>query len=314
MNRLKTMVLPLLMVAFFVTLSRNANSQTISQYTHTYIRGETVIDSAKVRIMYSLNFMPDSLNPKQIFKDKKVLLIGDKTNYFYSYYTKLKDSMLTADWDKDTNTFPIKLPSDAQLEGGKIYTYPSTKERTVIELITHLSFYRYQEPVEKFQWKLKADTCTILSYKCMKATTRFRGRDWEVWFTLEIPIDAGPWKLCGLPGLILKASDSRGHYVYECIGIKHLVQKKEPIVMRKEDYIDCTRAVYIKAQKQFYENYVNTLLSLGWNIRITDDNGKDIEAIRTPNKTDEERGYGMMMTVNIKDRYRKLPYNPLELE
>jgi len=84
MNRIETVILPLLMVAFFVTLSRNAHAQYITQYTHSYIGKETVLDSAKVRIMYSLNYMPDSLNPKQIFKDRKVLLIGDKLNYFYT--------------------------------------------------------------------------------------------------------------------------------------------------------------------------------------------------------------------------------------
>ena len=37
------------------------------------------------------------------------------------------------------------------------------------------------------------------------ATTHFRGRDWKVWFSEEIPLPLGPWKLGGLPGLILAA-------------------------------------------------------------------------------------------------------------
>ena len=35
------------------------------------------------------------------------------------------------------------------------------------------------------------------------ATTHFRGREWKVWFSEEIPLSLGPWKLGGLPGLIL---------------------------------------------------------------------------------------------------------------
>ena len=34
--------------------------------------------------------------------------------------------------------------------------------------------------------------------ECKKATTNFRGRYWEVWYTEDIPISQGPWKLCGI--------------------------------------------------------------------------------------------------------------------
>ncbi|MCL2510919.1 MAG: GLPGLI family protein [Bacteroidales bacterium] len=308
-------LLTLLVVAFFVTPSKKANSQFLSQYSHSeYIGKGTVLDSAKLRIVYSLDYMPDSLNPKQILKDRKILLIGDETNHFYSHYTYLGDSALTADSDKGKYAVALNFPADVQGEGGQIYTFHATKERTVIEPITGFSTYRYQEPIEKLQWQFSTDTCTILSYLCLKATTHFRGRDWEVWFTMEIPIDAGPWKLCGLPGLIMKASDSRGHYVYECIGIEKFVQKKEPIIMRKKNYTDCTRKDYMKAQKRFYDNHVDAFLAMGVHIILRDDNDKEIEALRSPNDRHKERGYLLMRSVNIKDRHKKIPYNPIELE
>ena len=36
----------------------------------------------------------------------------------------------------------------------------------------------------------------------------FSGREWNVWFTEEIPVSLGPWKLNGLPGIILQAECS----------------------------------------------------------------------------------------------------------
>ena len=47
-------------------------------------------------------------------------------------------------------------------------------------------------------------------YECLKAEGRFRGRDYEVWFAPEIPIPSGPFKLGGLPGLILEAKSKDG--------------------------------------------------------------------------------------------------------
>src|SRR3712207_8163725 len=59
---------------------------------------------------------------------------------------------------------------------------------------------------------------TLFPYTTLFRST-FRGRTWRVWFALDIPFPDGPWKLCGLPGLILKAEDSKGHFSFDCVGI-----------------------------------------------------------------------------------------------
>lgn len=51
------------------------------------------------------------------------------------------------------------------------------------------------------------------------ATTIFRGRKWTVYFTEDIPLPLGPWKLGALPGLILSA-EVKGLITIEAIGIK----------------------------------------------------------------------------------------------
>lgn len=59
-------------------------------------------------------------------------------------------------------------------------------------------------------WKILNERKRIGKFNCRKAKGTFRGRDYTVWFTEEIPVSAGPWKLFGLPGLILEAVDSEG--------------------------------------------------------------------------------------------------------
>ena len=60
-------------------------------------------------------------------------------------------------------------------------------------------------PTPDIAWTLTVDTLTVNGYHCQQATTTFRGVAWTVWYTEEIPSSAGPWRLRGLPGLIVEA-------------------------------------------------------------------------------------------------------------
>ena len=67
--------------------------------------------------------------------------------------------------------------------------------------------YIVQEVLPKIDWKISDEMKKIGNFDCQKANGKFRGRNYEAWFAASIPINDGPWKLCGLPGLILEAYD-----------------------------------------------------------------------------------------------------------
>lgn len=73
-----------------------------------------------------------------------------------------------------------------------------------------------------YSWEITNETKQIQNYTCYKATTSFRGNAFEVWFTPDIPINAGPWKWYGLPGLIVEATDTDQSVVYK-------LEKIEPL-------------------------------------------------------------------------------------
>ena len=89
------------------------------------------------------------------------------------------------------------------------------------------SKYLIVEDITIPDWTMYEDsTITVLGMECKKATTNFRGRYWEVWYTEDIPISQGPWKLCGLPGMILKANSPK-FMLIEATGIKN--KNLEPV-------------------------------------------------------------------------------------
>ncbi|WP_124642023.1 GLPGLI family protein [Amniculibacterium aquaticum] len=79
-------------------------------------------------------------------------------------------------------------------------------------------------------WKItKGKSKKILNYDCELAEADFRGRKWQVWFAKDIPISTGPWKLHGLPGLILEAKDIDGIFNYSAkeivLNFSHPIRK-----------------------------------------------------------------------------------------
>ena len=90
-----------------------------------------------------------------------------------------------------------------------------------------------QEIDEMSQWQMYEETDTILGYACLKAGVTYSGRDYTAWFAPEIPINDGPWKFWGLPGLILKVTDKQELFEWIAIGLENL---DGDIVINKGDY------------------------------------------------------------------------------
>lgn len=65
-----------------------------------------------------------------------------------------------------------------------------------------------KETTPNINWKISKEIKKIGKFTCKKASANFRGRNYTAWFSSEIPLSFGPWKLNGLPGLILEAYDA----------------------------------------------------------------------------------------------------------
>ena len=110
------------------------------------------------------------------------------------------------EWDEQLESNdPDKCTSFAPDRNDYLYRNLSQGKISVYTSIMGTG-YLIEDDIPKMDWTINEDsTVQVLGYECHKATTTFRGRTWAVWFTEEIPLNIGPWKLGGLPGLILKA-------------------------------------------------------------------------------------------------------------
>ena len=99
-------------------------------------------------------------------------------------------------------------------------------EKSEVVTVEPIYPYRYEshEPLVKIDWTLDNDTLTISGLLCHRATGKLYGKQWTAWYTEEMPSSAGPWKLRGLPGLIVKAEDSEGIHCFELYGTRNEVR------------------------------------------------------------------------------------------
>ncbi|RNI29535.1 GLPGLI family protein [Rufibacter immobilis] len=93
------------------------------------------------------------------------------------------------------------------------------KESKLISNARFKSNFTYQEALPEISWKISNQSKEIGGIKAIKATTKFRGRNYTAWFSPEIAVPLGPWKLQGLPGLILEAHDDHKeiHFIFKKI-------------------------------------------------------------------------------------------------
>ena len=244
------------------------------------------IDDVQFIVQYETKMITDTLNPEKKIEESMVLKVGTTSSSYYSYTRYLTDSLFGEQLKKGGNVrIEKKNEENMGIVTYQIYkNYPAGKVTTLDRLA--MNRFRCEEENEMPAWELLPDTATILSYSCQKAVCRFKGREYEAWFTPEIPRNEGPWKLYGLPGLILKASDSQGHYTFECTG---LTNNDEKLMFGADGFESISRKNLNRIYERYAADPIGYVTSSSPNIRIVvkDESGE--------NKT-----------------VKNMPYNPIE--
>ena len=155
----------------------------------------------------------------------------------------------------------------ASYKGENALVYKNRRENEIISIeSTAEQVFKCVEQLNPQNWQFTTDTLSVLGYLCQKATATFSGREYEAWFSTDIYIKEGPWKLYGLPGLILKASTTDGLFAFEVIGLENL--KDVYITMDKDTYSNCTRQEFAKyksnkRKKLLARHYINGTITVG---------------------------------------------------
>ena len=196
-----------------------------------------------------------------------ILLANRNQSKFYCPSTEFKDSL---------ESTPSGRAKAKQMFDAAVAAYVQGRDRSAMDgVVYHSRLYvlkdfaksisttydeagmgecgYYDEPFSEIDWEIAEDsTKTILDYQCVMATADYHGRKWTVWFTPEIPMQDGPWKFCGLPGLVMEASEPSGQHSFTATGIETSSQPIFPVF--NTEYEKMGRKDMLRAARHYREN------------------------------------------------------------
>jgi GLPGLI family protein len=184
-------------------------------------------------IFYSFKYKT-SLNTNQVSNPEIYILYKSKnTSRFLNHNAYYNDSIRT-NFDRTVKIDERKNPQKyldfySETAEKKLKAYTSDLRlmkdfgsNKAIIILYNTWRRHYMEETLSLDWEIQKEVKEIMGLNCIKAKTSYGGRTYIAWFTTEIPISDGPYIFHGLPGLIIKVTDSEGWYDFE---LKDLILK-----------------------------------------------------------------------------------------
>ena len=178
-----------------------------------------LVSAQYTRFIYQAVTTPDSTDAGSKKTELVYLDTNGKTSGFYDENTVKRDSLM----ERMRQTRSFDRTQMESLRSNINYTVTKDLIEQKVTFTNRIGRDRYSyEETAPMSWKILPDAVKIGEYKTQKAETNFGGRIWYAWFTMELPYQDGPYKFCGLPGLIVKLQDEKGDYSFDLMQVKKL--------------------------------------------------------------------------------------------
>lgn len=248
----------------FYSLVRNGIGTLLLFCFVLSLPAQEIVDHAQYRAVYNFSYKTKPDQTGFAKTDLMYLDIGQKVTKFYSRYEQIRDSIVSAGLKSGLSTAEISKTMKGLKKGSNAayYQYFQLQKTTVVPV--YLSFgFIYDEEQQSPKWEIHQDKILIYDYHCTKASANYLGRKWIVYYTSEIPFNQGPWKLWGLPGLIVQAQDSEHIFEFKLDGFE-LIKTPTPIIFtytrnNGAEYKKITKQEAVTYEKKFYNDFFSSI-------------------------------------------------------
>ena len=215
---------------------------------HSFLGSQAQGDNYKITYRHCIQF--DTMQTLRDTIGMEAVLIGNKksSNYVYAKLPKhmaepVQTPQNTIEQSEGENISSLRVvaPGTKYDAFGSMLFYDKKNDSVFMREKMPSYYVITKEVTPAINWKISEEWKTILGYKCRKATANFRGRNYESWFTKELPIVDGPWKFKTLPGLVLQIEDAAGQVKLYAVNIEK--QISEPVA----EFVNTGNLVSMKA-------------------------------------------------------------------
>ncbi|MCR8558903.1 GLPGLI family protein [Mucilaginibacter sp. BJC16-A38] len=183
-------------------------------------------EQAQAVVHYKFSHLRDTTKKTEFYNENMVLFLGKNSSAYKSYDKKMADALMKKQVQEQMAANPggnIKIMRGKN-SGSNTEYYQFPNEKRLVRKEKLFNSYLIDEAYPVIDWKISADTASFAGLQCQKAITHFKGRDYTAWFCPDLPFHSGPWKLNGLPGVILEAYDDKKEVVFKFDGIEDLTK------------------------------------------------------------------------------------------
>ncbi len=216
-----------------------------------FIYAQTIPDKYSVSVVYSMTLSFDKI------KKYDCLLKFNSEQALFEWKQELfkSNKKLNSDIENDMNNGKISIDIT---DKSSQFILSNTKTKLLYEKKPKLEKqFILKEKMENIVWIISDSTKTIGKIDCQLASTNFRGRKYFAWYSLNIPSSWGPWKLQGLPGLIIEVSDSTNEIYIIASEIKNTNTSISRSTL--DNYSILTKDEWKKKKTEFSNNLKNKL-------------------------------------------------------
>ena len=206
-----------------------------------------IVDSSIMECIYNNRIIDHSIGDMREYY--AILEIGDTVSKFESYGSYRLDSVLVGKQQMTNGEF-LKTYNMYRPDFKEFLLENANTKRLSYYGKVSIDSYTYQEDIPQIDWVLSDSTKMICGYLCHQATATFRGRNWIAWYC-DIPKSVGPWKLSGLPGLILAAETEDKEHTFSAISVR---KSSSPITVNDKEYFKTTREHFNQALADYKSN------------------------------------------------------------
>ncbi len=172
---------------------------------------------------------------------------------FQSYYAVQRDSIRVAAHAAGLSSQEVVAQMRTVPPGSKNRLYYNPVEMKYTELDYGIYYFKTVENIKEVNYTFGDSTKLVAGYASEMATAHLYGRDWVIYYTTEIPLPYGPWKLNGLPGLVTEAYSIDGAYKFTLTSFEVLdenVNIEIPLKMLNEPVQEVSRDELMWIRKQ----------------------------------------------------------------